>query len=97
VDQLNTKNLLNIEILAIKEGLFASATFGIHRHDTGSMEDDARSTGDDTLHWKACFRVLGERGLGHLLLDLESAGFFAWGFWNGFVDISRHDAKEFAQ
>ena len=68
-----------------------SALGHVHGHDTRPVEHNAAAAGDHTFAWITGFWILFERRILHLLHHLEPARPLALLFWNGLVDVRRHD------
>ena len=75
---------------ALVAGSFSSLGH-VHRHDARPVEHNAAAAGDHALAWLTGFRILFERRILHLLHHLEPARPLALLFWNGLVDVRRHD------
>src|SRR5206468_1772391 len=61
-----------------------------HREDARPMGHPPASAQNDPAHGKTRLGVGLERGITHLLLDLEAARLVLRSFGNGFVNVSRH-------
>ena len=68
-----------------------SALGYVHGHDAWPVEHNAAAAGDHALAWLTGFRILFERRIFHFLHHLEPARSLALIFWNGLIDVCRHN------